>query len=408
MKTYTAWQWLLIDAANNHGLDKLTFDKRIEWTLDNLKDLESLATHEWKEKPLYVKAVMAIRKAQKGIPTGHIVAVDASSSGIQLMSAMTGCRDGALATGLINPEKRSDVYTEATEAMNAILAKSGLSVDIPRNDMKSGLMTAFYGSKLEPIRLFGADTPELAAFYKAAITIAPGAWDLLQELLEAWNKGSKVHSWKMSDGFDVKIKVMVPKEARIEVDELNSATFTYVYYENKGTRRGVSLCANAIHSVDALVVRTLMRKCNYDPEMVNEAYGSIRDALNMETSEATGKVEYYKDLYEASKLADVVVLPYIRNDATGLSKEHLSKLKKLCEDTLKHKPFEVVTIHDSFGALAGNVDHVRYHYKETLADIADSELLTYLLRQLTHNNGTYRKITKNLGDSIRNSNYAVC
>ena len=73
MKTFTGWQYLLIDAANQFGHDKLTFEKRIAWTSDNMHHLEELADdREFKERPLYLKAVMAIRSAQRNEPIGHL------------------------------------------------------------------------------------------------------------------------------------------------------------------------------------------------------------------------------------------------------------------------------------------------------------------------------------------------
>lgn len=41
---------------------------------------------------------------------------------------------------------------------------------------------------------------------------------------------------------------MQKKEARIEVDELDHATFTYYYYENEGSKTGLSNAANVVHS----------------------------------------------------------------------------------------------------------------------------------------------------------------
>ena len=141
-KQFSGWQWLLIDAANQFGLDKLTFEERIEWATTNLAQLEALAPEAGdKERPLYHKAVMAIRKAQKGLPTGHMVAVDAICSGIQIMAAMTGCEAAAEATGLIHPDVRADAYTAITKAMNDELAGSGLSVTVPRADAKAATMT---------------------------------------------------------------------------------------------------------------------------------------------------------------------------------------------------------------------------------------------------------------------------
>lgn len=140
MKSYSGWQYLLIDAANQQGLDKLLFEDRIQWATDNLDILESLVDTA-ETKPLYLKAVQAIRKAQKGIPTGHLVGLDACCSGVQVMSAITGCIAGATATGLIDPNVRADAYTQTTKVMNELLHDQGISVDVPRADAKQALMT---------------------------------------------------------------------------------------------------------------------------------------------------------------------------------------------------------------------------------------------------------------------------
>ena len=80
MIQYTAWEYLCIDAANSYGLDKKLFEERIEWAQTNIDQLEALADQA-ETKPLYLKAVMAIRKVQQGKPTGHMVGLDASCSG---------------------------------------------------------------------------------------------------------------------------------------------------------------------------------------------------------------------------------------------------------------------------------------------------------------------------------------
>jgi DNA-directed RNA polymerase len=141
MKRFTAWEWLLIDAATQYGLDKQVFETRLQWSIDHIHELEDMASHEWKEKPLYLKAVMAIRKVQKGESTGHMIGIDSSASGMQLMSAITNCISGATATGLIDPDKRADVYTEATALINKELVASNLSISVPRADMKQAIMT---------------------------------------------------------------------------------------------------------------------------------------------------------------------------------------------------------------------------------------------------------------------------
>ena len=216
-KRYTGYQWLLIDIANAFGKDKLVFEKRVEWVEENIEILESL-TEKAETKPLFIKAVQALRKAQQRIPTGHMVAVDGSASGIQMLSVLSGCITGATASGLVNPNKRADAYTEVTEAMNTIL---GGGFSISRSDAKRSIMTSFYGSKQIPKELFGEDTPEINAFYEAVYQCAPGAWNLLQDLIGAWNPYALEHTWVLPDGFVAKVKVMQKKEVRIEVDELS-------------------------------------------------------------------------------------------------------------------------------------------------------------------------------------------
>jgi len=234
MITFTGFEYLLIDAANNFGLDKLPFEDRIQWARDNLDHLEDLLDQA-ETKPLYLKAVMAIRKAQNREPTGHLVAMDATCSGVQIMSVLTGCIAGATATGLVDPDRRADAYTDLNECMNGLL---GGGFSVPRKQTKMALMTSTYGSKKVPKVLFGEGTEELNAFYEAVEIVAPGAWELLQDLLASWQPFALSHAWKLPDGFDAKVKVMVKETTRIEVDELDHATFTYEYYVNEGEKTG--------------------------------------------------------------------------------------------------------------------------------------------------------------------------
>ena len=416
MQFYTGWQYLLIDAANAFGHDKLLFEERIEWATNNLNNLEALGD-EAETKPLYLKAVFAIRKAQQGIPTGHLVGLDATCSGIQVMSALTGCVAGADSTGMINPNVRADAYSKCTAVMAEDL---GNAVDVSRGDAKQALMTSFYGSKAQPKEIFGEKTPELAAFYKAALVIAPGAWELLQDLLASWNPYALSHSWKLPDGYDARVKVMKKKEARIEVDELDHATFTYEFYENEGAKSGLSNVANMTHSMDAWVLRSMHRRCNYDRQRAEYAdrcieaeliERSIHGANSPEMIEEcmTKELKTYIEHYERSSIADIVILPHL-DQATVicLSTEHLQALAKILTGMLQYQPFELVTVHDEFKAHANNMNWVRWQYKEIMAEIADSEVLNDLLGQLHGFSGNFNKLSFNLGDQIRNSNYSLC
>lgn len=413
-KTYTGWQYLLIDAATQYGHDKATFEQRIAWAEMSLHQLEALADRA-ESKPLYLKAVQAIRKAQQGQATGHLVGVDGCCSGIQVMSALTGCVNGATATGMVDPDKRADAYSECTSVMNDILG-AGNQVQVSRKDAKAALMTSFYGSKLQPKSIFGEDTPELAAFYEAAQKIAPGAWDLLQTLLASWQPYALMHRWVLPDGFDARIKVMKKMETRIEVDELDHASFTYEYYDNIGSKTGLSNAANVTHSVDAYILRCMHRRLNYDPVMVQVA----ADILEIEMiSRSLGQkrwhcilsneMEYYMGLWQRTQMADVVILPYLNEtNVQSLDQKHLEQLATIVNGMLQYQPFELVTIHDEFKAHPNNVNWVRWQYKEILAELSESTVLDDILSQIYQVPGTFPKLSQNLGSMIRNSNYALC
>lgn len=412
MQTFTGWQYLLIDLANAFGLDKLLFEDRIKWAESNLHQLE-LLTDKADTKPLYLKACMAIRKAMKGEPTGHLVGMDACCSGIQVMSALTGCITGATHTGLVDPNVRADAYSKTTEFMNDEL---GGGLVVSRGDAKDALMTSFYGSKAKPKEIFGEDTPELNAFYSAAYKVAPGAWELLQDLLGSWQPFALKHSWKLPDGFDAVVKVMEKKEARIEVDELDHATFTYEFYVNEGTKTGLSNVANVVHSVDGYILRCIHRRCNYDVNQFNRVFSSIadellaRDAGHPKSNNAIVResLAYYIEQYNRSGMADIVIMPHLNGmNVCALDTEHLRKIHTIMCSMGQHQPFPVVTVHDEFKCHANNMNHLRQHYINIFAELAESNLLSDLLSQIHGKPGTFPKLSNNLGALIRGSNYAL-
>lgn len=135
-KTYSGAEYLMIDAAEQFGI-KGTFETRINWTKANLNNLENLLPQA-KKKPLFLKAVYAIRDTQAGKPTGHLVGLDSCASGIQIMSAVMGCHTGAKHTGLVDPEKMPDAYVTCVDFMKENL---GYSIEVEREDVKQALMT---------------------------------------------------------------------------------------------------------------------------------------------------------------------------------------------------------------------------------------------------------------------------
>lgn len=405
-KQYTAIQYMAIDVANNYGLDKMEFEDRIQWVKSNQEVLEALADKA-EDKPLYVKSVNHFRKALKGLPTGHTVALDSCASGLQLMSVLTGCESGAYMTGLIDPNKRMDAYSKVTEYMNQLLDED---IEVPRADAKRALMTSLYGSMAKPIEIFGKDTPAYKAFYDVLSTKCKGAYALLRILLSAWDSTKEYNHWVLPDGFNAYIPVMESITDRVKIEELNY-TMSVQTWVNKPIEFGLSLTANCVHSVDSFVLRTLVRRCNYNVKQVKKAINSIKEALATEYVAPEHVVEEAVmpiHLYIKTGLADIVCIQHIEKVVHQLPHDMLRKMLLTLETMLQHEPFEVITVHDSFATLAGNCNRLRYWYKEILSEIAESTLLNHLLTQIIGEDCTFKKINPNLASLIRNSNYGIC
>lgn len=417
MKTFSGFEYLLIDAASNYGLDKENFEARLAWAQANLPRLEKLAQEKgkWKERPLYTKAVQAIRKAQKGKPTGHLVSMDAVSSGMQLMSAVTGCMQGALATGLIDPNNRADAYSHIAKVMSNLL---GRTVEVTRKQVKAAAMPALYGSKKEPQKIFGKDTKELATFYEAMEIVAPGACDLLTALLDSWQPYALEHVWELPDGFLVRAKTKEVVKRKIEVDELDHSTFTYAYTENIGLEYDRKNAANVVHSLDGYVLRSLIRRCSYDREIMEWVTREIEVVLlerSLELPNGYTDDPLHEDFlaaqqrYEATQMPDIRILDYAQHaEIREMSSDHLRALNRIVLSMLEHKPFPVITVHDDFRVHPNNVDHLRKHYRNILAELSESTVLEHILSAIYGQKITYPKRSHTLGNKIRKSNYAIC
>ena len=87
MQTFTGIEYLKIDIANNFGLDKSTYQERIDWFNTNISfSPESSSTDiiEWihinqpKEPELFFAGVQAYIKYLNNEPSGYMISFDAS------------------------------------------------------------------------------------------------------------------------------------------------------------------------------------------------------------------------------------------------------------------------------------------------------------------------------------------
>lgn len=354
---------------------------------------------------LFLRGVQELQRIVSGkTASNYIMGLDACSSGIQILACLSGCMTTASQCGLVKPDERSDVYTKLADVMNEYLDhedKIGVGPDaFTRNDLKEPFMTHWYYSHAVPANTFGEESETLKAFYKAAAKMAPGATTLREDMAGCLDIERTRYTWTMPDGFEVVTRVMVPKDMKVELQELkteggNSATFTHRVFREGQSKSYVAVVANATHSVDSLLVREIKRRARYDRTWMK----TVHKAMQEHGVKA--------DLYASEKFVSIRNMKNWQEQPKAIQ----SKLMAIMEQVMDYVAYDIVTVHDEFRCSPVHMNMTRFLYTELLAEIAESDLCQDLLRQLYRDDTiVYEKEGdgKELARVIREqSNYAL-
>lgn len=180
---------LFIAIAGHAGKDKLTWDERIKWVSE--QDIDNI---EWEQPMLGRKALRALRDSTEDKPSGYVMSLDATASGLQIMAAISGCKETAKWVNMIDPDTRHDTYTEVADLMNSKLSKP-----VPRKIVKQCVMTHMFNSKATPKALLSEE--ELKVFYETINGLLPGAEDAMDTINACWRDDVDHYQWVMPDNW---------------------------------------------------------------------------------------------------------------------------------------------------------------------------------------------------------------
>lgn len=383
MQEFNGMDYLRIDIAGSYGLDKLTWDERLAWFRNHENKLETL--WEKADKPaMYLAGIDAYKKALKREPTGYMVNLDATHSGLQMLSLLTGDIDAAKLCNVINDDdKRNDSYTLI---INKFMHNIGKDVTIPRKHVKKAIMTAFYNSTARPRELVGEKL--YPVFCNTLEQMAPYCWSLTNFMLEAWNPNATEYDWDMPDGFHVHL----PVEFMVE-DEFTFGGKKFTFnHEVVGTQKqGRSLGANLTHSVDALICREMTARCmyNFDKLTVSREVKNLNANSSFLTKNTLIKPKDKKsqnktllhllDMVQQTGYKSMRILDMVSSDNFWVvPKEILEELI----DSLPDKPFQILTIHDCYRCHPNYGNDVRKQYRICLQELANSNLLEHILQSI--------------------------
>lgn len=400
---FTPSQYLKIDIANNFGLDKENWDVRLAWFEENKHRLMEIR-NQADNPALFFAGCLAYDAFLDKRPSGYPVSFDATSSGMQILAAVTGDRLAASICNVIDSGKREDSYTAVFERMvDVLMERLGEAAGrISRDDCKQAIMTALYGSEATPKEVFG-EGAQLMIFYDVMLEMAPGAWELNQYFLDIWDPTVLEHNWVMPDNFHVKVKVMNSEQETVHF--LNDKYDTF-YKKNAPKEKGRSLGANFTHSVDGMIVREITGRCMYDPQRVKDIRSMIAaDRGSMIDDSADGKmVDTLWGHYMTTGFLSVRILKYL--NWVNIDSVDRNVILDLI-NSLPKKPFQVVAVHDCFRCLPGYVNDLRRQYNLQLHLLAKSKVLESILFQMTGRKMSIAPLDPTLADDILEANYAL-
>lgn len=398
MQHFTGKQYLKIDIANNFGLDKAEWDDRIAWFDQNEQQLHSLVPQA-EEPALFYAGILAWEAAKAGKPSGYPISLDATCSGIQILACLAGDRSAAEICNVVDTGKREDAYTSIYQDM---VNELGETARIDRKQTKKAIMTSFYGSTAQPKNIFGEGSL-LQLFYETIQDKAPGAWEINETMLAIWDPTALENSWILPDNFHVRVKVM--GQVTENVHFMNEP-FEVTYHQNMPIKGGRSLGANATHSVDGMVVREMENRCNFNQTKIIEIAKLIGvGAKGRSTHREQDKlVSTLWGHYEDCGFLSARILDYLDIDNMGL----INPVRVMdLLGSLPRNPFQVISNHDCFRCLPNYGNDLRQQYNNILAEIADSDLLSFIISQIMHRRVPVTKLDPSLAKDIRNSNYAL-
>lgn len=413
--------WVFIDLGNHLGYDKLVFEDRVAKAMDfylqykqelksDMKLLSEIIYSDELAVDAPIKCINTILAIDEIIETGStnaVIGMDATASGIAIVSILTGDISGCKYTNSLESNVRFDPYTALHKMISSKI--NGLStddidyddikalMDLTRKDNKSVLMQYLYCGDKTLNEKYGDLTH---VFEEGVKNTFPSVWAMrkqtIQYLSETTNNS---HEWVLPDGTKCRLKVKAKHSFYVEVklgDEYVELVNHKELHDHNDGYRG--LLAGIIQSFDAMVARETILRCNYNSSQVTRAIAKL-EADGVEPNIGFASMNWLSNI-------------------DNLSDDNKSALLGLLKEVITYNPFEVFTVHDEFLCSPVHMNRMRLHYKNFMSELALGNFLENVWLQITGNGFddkfkpylTCSDETKlDLAYTIRNKfNYGLC
>ena len=402
MKKLSNFEYALKTLSNHafKGSDKETLEVQVALGKKLLPMLPTLSTMEGvkefaKSHVLEASNIRGLVSLSNDILNNQFgwVPLDTASSQSLIISAIT--RDNRCLNEIfhLNANMPSDIYTTIGEEIRATFNLG----DIPRKVIKKALMAWGYGGNSNLCQLCDVK-PEVLDTVMADIAKDlgfKGIFTMRQACLDAWDEDALEHFWKLPDGYEIHQVITQDTFAR------DMLTGQYVYPAKRveitlnGRQRGIdcrwskvgtrsqkesgtrSIGANLIHSLDAFLMREIVRRCKQDFAIKPEEFKEVIESGFLLTKDSKAE-----DIYNMWKETNVVSLNILNHLHYGdsLPEDYYNAICKII-DELPEEGFDIRPIHDEFACLPRHANNMRYQFNHLIAELYQSTVLQYFCKQ---------------------------
>lgn len=400
--------WLWIDLGTSLGLDKKSFeDRKIEAMEAYTKGYAyMLETYEPEDVNIFAQCYLAVQKLLAGEPVDHMVSLDATASGLQVSSTLMCDLETMKMTNIIDSGERLDAYTELYRIMMETYPDDESLNGILRGDMKRAIMTGNYGSTKTPKDIFGGNIEKFNS------TMDKHCWgpQYVNKTLQAlWQEDFEFHEWNMPDGFHVKIP---SRDTQNRTNKSAYGMFTYgVEVLVPGTKRR-GMAANTIHSLDAFVLREIVRMCNTLPDTIEYVRGILLKPVKAHKEPSEDAQRVHKCWVDTG-IVSVRMLHILEREPEYvhlLNEQEVTDLLNLV-DHLRGNYVQLLTVHDCFRVHPNDADDVTHYYRVVLSNICRGNFLQYMVKTFIPKKEIViptKEVRDAFADEILKSTHAIC
>ena len=327
------------------------------------------------------------------------IALDSKSSCIQLASIML--RDNTalkkvFTVGLKN-HKDCKPYVKIFKKFPQELEK----------DVKKKCVMQFtYGGNSYCVSNLGTDVHTFHALYKEHL---PLVFTFRNACVAGWNDEALAYSWSLPDGFMVNMECTKPIsdipdycDTRIELEINGKRHHIKPFWSintplQKGELGTKGIGANLIHSIDAYIMRELVRRCHgqFRTSLEQISIGELKCSTN-------AKAIY--DMWVQTKMVSLNILNELKK-GDSIPQEYYDAIKDVML-TLPEHQFYIKPIHDEFCCRVEFRDEMVQVYNCLLVELYNSTYAEYAARELELNL-EYGKANAKVTQELFNNDYLL-